>query len=137
MGTSRLIYIRMSLFFVLFSFGFFILKNIRIPGDTVIMRLPDITLHDIIYFNAENFINFFGLIALTNITYFASSCCPGSMTIIVLMRFSLAMCIITFCRCLCHIITYYEVTCYELIADVVLVTLLFISKPIKSNEPHT
>ena len=137
MGTSRLIYIKMSFFFVLLSFGFFILKNIRIPGDTVIMRLPDITLHDIIYFNAENFINFFGLIALTNAVYFAASYCPSSVVVMSLLRVTMTMCIVVFCRCICHIFTYYAVTCYELIADIVLIALLFVSKPIKSNEPNT
>lgn len=102
------------------------LKMVRLPGDDVILRYPDITLHDIIYFNIENFVNLFGLIACVNLCYFISACFPLS-TLANSLRYSMLL-IYMFCfiRTVAHFFTYYEVYLLEYMADFLVGIVLII-----------
>ena len=139
MRKSQVLYIRMALIFILLSFICYLFKVVRIPGDNVIVRSPDTTLHDIIYFNAENFVNLCGLIAFSNVCYFALSCYPYSLTLRIMMWFLTCMTSMMFCRCIGNVITYYIVTPYEVGADVAvtLLCLFLISKPGSRNASCT
>ena len=137
MRYSQLIYFRIALVFLVCAFLCFIIKLLRIPGDEIIVRDGDTTLHDVIYFNTENFVNLFGLIVTYNLCSFAQSCYPHSQIVKIIRNIIVVLTIICFSRAMGHLFTYDQISTYELASDIVLITLFYIRKLVKKHEPDS
>lgn len=70
MHKERRMYVHMSALLFTIAMLAFVFKMFRIPGDTYILIPPSITIHDFVYFNTENVINFFLLAASLNIVFY-------------------------------------------------------------------
>jgi len=133
MRYSQLTYLRIALLFLGCSFLCFVIKIIHIQGDTVIVKNGDTTLHDVIYFNAENFVNLFGLVVVVNLCGFAQSCYPHSYIIKVIRNITTVLTIICVSRAVGHLVTYDQISTYELASDFVLIALFYTRKLVKHH----
>lgn len=120
-------YIHIAICAIVSAMVCYIMKMIRFPGDDLIIRLPDITLHDIVYFNAENFVNLFGLVACTNLCYFISSTWANSILVYHLKVIMLLCTCICFVRCCGHFFTYYKVSDIEKVIDYTIIIIFIIN----------
>lgn len=128
-------YLQMGIVCILCAFSCYLIKLFRFPGDTVIVRQPDITIHDIIYFNVENFVNMFGLIACVNLCYFICAAFPNYKLAYYFKYILLTLGGICFVRTMFHFFTYCEIIKAEYIIDLIIL-ITGIIKVISYNLTH-
>lgn len=129
-------YLQLALVCILCAFSCYIIKMFRFPGDTIIVRHPDSTLHDIIYFNAENFVNMFGLITCVNLCYFICAAFPAYKLAYYFKYILLTLGGICFIRTMFHFFTYCEIIKAEYVLDCI-IFIIGIIKVISYNLNHT
>jgi hypothetical protein len=120
-------YLQVAFTAILCSLSCFIMKMSRFPGDTIVVRSPDTTMHDLVYFNSEHFVNLFGLVACYNLCTWAERLYPISSIVHNLRTIMLTIMLVCVVRTIAHFITYYEVTTFELVIDAIIIVYCIIS----------
>ena len=118
-------YIQVAIWAIVCSGVCYVLKMNRFHGDVIIVMQPDITLHDIIYFNAENFVNLFDLVACCNLCYFISACYPKSSIAFHVKHIVFLFTALCTVRTIGHFFTYYHISGSEKVVDY-LIVLIFV-----------
>ncbi len=113
----------------------YIAKLIHYDAEDIIIRAPDVTLYDIIYFNSENFVNLFSFITITSLCYFNAVTYPYSISISHIKYLTLYITTVLFIRALFHLFTYDKPYTYEYIIYMCIL-LLFIIRAILYNFKH-
>lgn len=121
------LYIELALICVLIATGFGVWQVESSFGMDIVVRYPDITLYDMLYYETTYLFALFGIGALMFLTMALRT--PSQLSIIThMMQVLIAIGVLICVRSIFNIITYIQITLLERAIDVSILTLLFTYK---------
>ena len=99
-------HLQLALMAILCAFICYIAKMIHLDAEDIIIKAPDITIYDIVYYNAESFMIMFSSYATYSLCNFINLSYPKVLLIYCIRQLAEFICVVLFIRVIFHMITY-------------------------------